>query len=61
VEEAESKVHHLETKLAQLEQELQAASGMQAFAQLQRISQAYADTQTALEQALERWASLAEA
>jgi ATP-binding cassette subfamily F protein 3 len=61
LEEAENKVHQLEAKVAQLEQDLQAASAAQDFAKIQRLSQEYATSQATLEQAMDVWAVLAEA
>ena len=50
----------LKQKLAQLEEDLQRVSDAQNFAEIQRVSKAYADTQAALEQAMDQWAVLAE-
>ena len=58
--DAENEVHRLEQKLAQLEEDLQRVSDAQNFAEIQRVSKAYADTQAAVEQAMDQWAVLAE-
>ncbi len=58
--DAEAKVHRLEQKLAQLEGELADASQAQDLARVQRLGEAYATIQAALEQAMEDWAALAE-
>ncbi|MCX6041631.1 MAG: ATP-binding cassette domain-containing protein, partial [Caldilinea sp.] len=56
VAEAEERVHTLEEKLRSLEKELHLT---QDLVHIQRLGQAYADTQTALEAAIEAWAALA--
>lgn len=60
IADAEQKVHRLEQELAQLESDLANASQAQDVGQVQRLGEAYATTQAALEQAMEGWAALAE-
>lgn len=60
VTDAESRVHDLEAQLARLEQELHQAGAAQDFAAIQRLGQRYADTQTALESAMDDWVALSE-
>ena len=57
--EMEGQIHALETKLAQLERDLQTASHAQDLARLQELSDAYHRTQVHLEQSMEEWAGLA--
>jgi ATP-binding cassette subfamily F protein 3 len=58
VTDAEGRVHELEARLAQLEQELHDASAAQDVAAIQRLGKAYVDTQAALDQAMEAWMAL---
>lgn len=60
VADAENKVHELEAQLAQMEDDLQAASAAQNIEAVQTLSKQYAATQVALEEAMEAWLSLAE-
>jgi hypothetical protein len=55
----EEEIHRLERRLAQLERDLQAASHAQDLEKIQQCSQAYAETQAALEQSMETWTELA--
>jgi ATP-binding cassette subfamily F protein 3 len=57
--QTENEIHRLEAQLAQLEADLQAASQAQDLDQIRRISEAYSQTQTALETSMESWAELA--
>ena len=55
----EDTIHRLEARLAQIEQDLQAASQAQALDRIQQLSEAYRQTQTTLEASMEAWAELA--
>ena len=57
--EMEEQIHALESKLAQLERDLQTASHAQDLARLQELSDAYHQTQATLERSMEEWAGLA--
>lgn len=57
----EERVHKLEAKLAQLESDLEQASLAQNLDKIQKLGTAHAETQAALESAMEEWAELAEA
>jgi len=57
----EAEIYQLEQKLAQIEDALQKASAEQQLTKIQQLTTAYAETQTALEQAMSSWAELAEA
>jgi ATP-binding cassette subfamily F protein 3 len=59
IADAEARVHELEAQLAQLEAELNAATVAQDISAIQRLGQAYTDTQTELDCAMETWAELA--
>jgi ATP-binding cassette subfamily F protein 3 len=58
--EAEARVHALESLLAQLERDLQAASQTQDVSAIQQLGIEYTATQATLEQEMENWVSLAE-
>jgi ATP-binding cassette subfamily F protein 3 len=60
VADAESRVHSLEAQLAQLEQDLQDATGGQNVAEIERLGQRYVETQSALDKAMEAWMALAD-
>ncbi len=60
VADAESRVHALEAELAQLEQDLHAATGGQDVAAIERLGQRYVETQSALDKAMENWMALAD-
>ncbi|MCB9147480.1 MAG: ABC-F family ATP-binding cassette domain-containing protein [Caldilineaceae bacterium] len=60
VEEMENKVHALEAELESITSKLEEASRVQDVPRIQKLSSAYAQTQTALERAMEAWADLAE-
>ncbi|MFO7631230.1 MAG: ABC-F family ATP-binding cassette domain-containing protein, partial [Caldilinea sp.] len=57
--DAENRVHALESRLAQLEKDLHAATAAQDIPAIQRLGQAYTDTQTELEAAMDAWAEVA--
>jgi ATP-binding cassette subfamily F protein 3 len=59
IADAEARVHELEAQLAQLEADLNAATVAQDISAIQRLGQAYTDTQTKLDLAMETWAELA--
>ena len=59
VADAEERVHALEARLARLENDLHIATVEQDLDGIQRLGQAYTDTQTELEAAMEEWAELA--
>lgn len=61
VADAEARVHELEAQLAHLEQKLHAATEQEDVGTIQQAGQEYAETQTALEEAMEMWMALAEA
>jgi hypothetical protein len=46
--------------LAQLEQDLHDASGVQDVAEIEQLGQRYVETQGALDQAMEAWMALAD-
>lgn len=55
IAEAENRVHALEARLAELEQALHAATEAQDLDAIQRIGQAYAETEAELDAAMETW------
>ena len=59
IEEMENKVHALEAELESITGKLEEASRVQDVPRIQKLSSAYAQTQTALERAMEAWAELA--
>ncbi len=59
VADAEERIHALEAQLAQLENDLHVATVEQNLGGIQRLGQAYTDTQAELEAAMEEWAELA--
>ena len=59
VADAEERVHALEARLARLENDLHVATVEQDLDGIQRLGQAYTDTQAELEAAMEEWAELA--
>jgi len=59
VADAEERVHALEARLARLENDLHVATVEQDIDGIQRLGQAYTDTQVELEAAMEEWAELA--
>ena len=59
VADAEERVHALEARLARLENDLHVATVEQDLDGIQRLGQAYTDTQVELEAAMEEWAELA--
>lgn len=56
----EAEIYTLEQKLVEIEAALQKASYAQQLEKIQQLSNAYAATQTALEQAMSSWAEMAE-
>ena len=58
--EMEETVHRLEKELAKLEHDLQSASHAQDLKRIQKLSEAYSQTQASLEASMESWAELAE-
>jgi len=60
VTDAETRVHDLEARLARLEDELHVASRTQDRDAVQRLGEAYVETQTVLDQAMEAWMALSE-
>jgi ATP-binding cassette subfamily F protein 3 len=59
VADAESRVHTLETRLLQLEEDLHTATVAQDIAAIQRLGLAYTATQGELDAAMEAWAEVA--
>jgi hypothetical protein len=59
IADAESRVHVLEAHLLKLEADLHAATITQDIAAIQRLGQAYTDTQAELDAAVEAWAEVA--
>jgi hypothetical protein len=59
VAEVEETIHRLEKQLAKLEQDLQSASHAQDLERIQKLSEAYSQTQASLEASMESWAELA--
>lgn len=59
VADAEARVHALETRLQQLEEELHVATAAQDIAAIQRLGLAYTATQSELDVAMEAWAAVA--
>ncbi|MBX3011689.1 MAG: ABC-F family ATP-binding cassette domain-containing protein [Caldilineaceae bacterium] len=59
--EKEAEIYRLEQKLGEIEEALQKASFEQQLAKIQKLTAAYAETQTALEESMSSWAELAEA
>jgi ATP-binding cassette subfamily F protein 3 len=59
IAQKEAEIHALEQKLTQIEAALEAASYAQELAKIQRLTEAYATTQAALEASMEHWAELA--
>jgi ATP-binding cassette subfamily F protein 3 len=57
LQELEDLIHETETRLARIGKELQVASNKQNVAEIRRISQAYADTESELADLLEDWES----
>ena len=57
----EAEIYNLEQKLAEIEEAIQKASAEQQLAKIQKLTTAYVETQTALEQSMASWAELAEA
>ena len=57
----EAEIYTLEQKLAEIEEAIQKASAEQQLAKIQKLTTAYVETQTALEQSMASWAELAEA
>lgn len=55
LQEIEDLIHDTETRLERIGEELQGASDRQDIAAIRRISQAYADTESALADLLEEW------
>jgi ATPase subunit of ABC transporter with duplicated ATPase domains len=55
LQEIEDRIHDAETRLAKIGRELQGASERQDVAEIRRISQAYADTESELTDLLEEW------
>jgi ATP-binding cassette subfamily F protein 3 len=55
LQQLEDRIHEAETRLARIGQELQGASDNQDVAEIRRISQAYADTESELADLLEEW------
>jgi len=56
----EAEIYTLEQKLGEIEAALQKASYAQQLEKIQQLSNAYAETQNALEQSMSSWAELAE-
>lgn len=59
IAQKESEIHALEQKLVQIEEDLERASYAQELERIQRLTDAYAQTQQALETSMEDWAALA--
>ncbi|HRA66873.1 MAG TPA: hypothetical protein PL187_12680, partial [Caldilinea sp.] len=59
VADAEGRVHALEAHLLKLEENLHAATLAQDITAIQRLGQAYTDTQVELDAAVEAWAEVA--
>lgn len=59
VAEAESRVHALEARLAELEKALHAATEAQDLDAIQQIGRAYAETEAELDAAMEAWMQMA--
>ncbi|MEZ4709757.1 MAG: ABC-F family ATP-binding cassette domain-containing protein [Caldilineaceae bacterium] len=59
IEEMENRVHALEAELESITGKLEEASRLQDVPRIQKLSSAYAQTQTALERAMEDWAEMA--
>jgi ATP-binding cassette subfamily F protein 3 len=59
VAEVEATIHKLEQELVKIERDLQSASHAQDLERIQKLSAAYAQTQSALEETMETWAELA--
>ena len=57
----EAEIYNLEQKLAEIEEAIQKASAEQQLAKIQKLTTAYVETQTALEQSMASWAEMAEA
>ncbi|MEZ4673254.1 MAG: ATP-binding cassette domain-containing protein [Caldilineaceae bacterium] len=57
----EAEIEALEQKLLQIEADLEAASYVQDLQKIQRLTNAYAETQATLEKSMAHWAELAEA
>jgi ATP-binding cassette subfamily F protein 3 len=57
--EMEETIHRLEQQLAKIEHELQVASHAQDLERIQKLSEAYSQTQASLEASMESWAELA--
>jgi ATP-binding cassette subfamily F protein 3 len=56
--ELEERIHKTEMRLAKMGEEMQAASSAQNVAEIRRISQTYADTESMLANLLEDWESI---
>jgi ATP-binding cassette subfamily F protein 3 len=59
VAELEATIHRLEKQLAKIEHDLQTASHAQDLERIQKLSEAYSQTQLSLEASMESWAEMA--